>query len=117
MHAICLADFLHTASKISSLMKKSMSHLEKQIILANLGENINNDLVRTVEDFVEEDGKVESQAEPDGVGGLHAGLGNVEGVLVGLLAVLNHRLLVAPDGHLRQVSQEGKCLLDFFIFF
>ncbi len=109
--------FILLSSKISSVMKKSMSHLEKRIILTNLGENINNDLVRTVEDFVEEDGEVESQAEPDGVGGLHAGLGNVEGVLVGLLAVLNHRLLVASDGHFRQVSQEVKCLLDFFHLF
>ena len=37
------------------------------------------------------------------MGGLHAGLGNVESVLVGLLAVLHHRLLVPTDGHLGQV--------------
>ncbi len=31
--ACCLADFLHTASKISSVMKKSMLYGEKPIIL------------------------------------------------------------------------------------
>ena len=45
--------------------------------------------VRRVEDLVVEDREVERQAQPDGVGGLHLGLGNVERVLVCLLRLLH----------------------------
>lgn len=48
-------------------------------------------LLGRVEDFVVEDGEVESQAQPDGVCWLHVLLADVEGVLVGLLRVL-HRV-------------------------
>ena len=46
--------------------------------------------VRTVEDFVVKDGKIEGQAEADGVGGLHLGLGYVKGLLVGVLSFVSH---------------------------
>ena len=38
-------------------------------------------LLWRVEDLVVEDGEVEREAEPDGVGGLHLALGNLEGLL------------------------------------
>jgi hypothetical protein len=43
-----------------------------------------------IEDFVIEDGKIERQPQPDGVGGLHLGFGNVKCLLVGSFAILGH---------------------------
>ena len=45
-------------------------------------------LVGGVEDLVVEDGEVEREAEPDGVGRLHLALGDLERLLVRLLRVL-----------------------------
>ena len=47
-------------------------------------------LVGGVEDLVVEDGEVEGEAQPDGVGGLHLTFADLEGVLVGLLRVVNN---------------------------
>lgn len=46
---------------------------------------------RGVDNLVIKDREVEREAESDGVGGLHFGLSNVEGFLVGLLRVLDDR--------------------------
>lgn len=42
-------------------------------------------LLRRVEDLVVENGEVESQAQADGVGGLHLCLADVKRILVGVL--------------------------------
>ena len=47
-------------------------------------------LVGGVEDLVVEDGEVEGEAQPDGVGGLHLTFADLKGVLVGLLRVVNN---------------------------
>ena len=47
-------------------------------------------LLWRVEDLVVEDGEVEGEAQPDGVGGLHLTFADLEGVLVGLLRVVNN---------------------------
>jgi hypothetical protein len=47
--------------------------------------------VRRGKYLVVENGEVEGKAESDGVRRLHLTLGDVEGLLVRLLAVLNHR--------------------------
>lgn len=44
---------------------------------------------RGVDNLVIKDGEVEREAEPDGVCGLHFGLSDVEGLLVGFLRVLD----------------------------
>ena len=43
-----------------------------------------------VEDFIIKHGEVEREAESDGVGGLHLGLGDIVRLLVGLSAVFGH---------------------------
>ena len=43
-----------------------------------------------VEDLVIENGEIEGQTQPDGVGGLHLTLADLKGVLVGLLRVVNN---------------------------
>ena len=90
----------HQVSKISQnwIKVKYLPTGIQQIILDKY------DLVRTVEDLIEEDGEVECESQPDGMSGLHARLGDVECVLVRLLAVLHHRLLVTPNGYLSQIS-------------
>lgn len=65
-----------------------------------------------VDNLVIEYGKVEREAEPDGVCGLHFGLGDVERLLVGLLRVLHHgcgqaRPLVRGGGRAPRASQHG----------
>ena len=47
-------------------------------------------LVGGVEDLVVEDGEVEGEAQPDGVGWLHLPFADLKGVLVGLLRVVNN---------------------------
>jgi len=42
-------------------------------------------LFRRVEDLVVEDAEVEGKSKPDGVGGLHFGLGDLEGLLLLML--------------------------------
>ena len=46
--------------------------------------------VGRIEDFVIKYGKVERQSEPDRVGGLHFGLGNIVRLLIRLSAVFGH---------------------------
>lgn len=58
-----------------------------------------------VEDFVVEDGEVERESEPDGVRGLHLGLGDLEGLLVGLLGVLEHSSAAVSGGDLSEVPE------------
>ena len=43
-----------------------------------------------VEDFIIKHGEVEREAQSDGVGGLHLGLGDIVRLLVGLSAVFGH---------------------------
>ena len=61
-------------------------------------------LLGRVEDLVVEDGEVEGESEPDGVGRLHLALGDLERLLVRLLGVLQHGGPVVPGGNLGKVS-------------
>ena len=47
-------------------------------------------LVGGVEDLVVEDGEVEGEPKPDGVGGLHLAFADLKRVLVRLLRVVNN---------------------------
>ena len=60
--------------------------------------------VGRVDDLVVEDGEVEGESEPDGVGRLHLALGDLERLLVRLLGVLQHGGPVVPGGNLGKVS-------------
>lgn len=62
---------------------------------------------RGVDNLVIEYGKVEREAESDGVCGLHFGLSDVERLLVGFLGVLHHGWGQAStlDGALARASQ------------
>ncbi len=61
-------------------------------------------LLWRVEDLVVEDGEVERQSQADGVRGLHLRLGDLKGLLVRLLGVLQHAVAVVAGGNLGQVS-------------
>ena len=64
-------------------------------------------LLGRVQDLVVEHREVEGQTQPDGVGGLHLLLGDLEGLLVGLLRLLEDGFAVVARGNLGEVS-EGK---------
>ena len=60
-------------------------------------------LVGGVEDLVVEDGEVEGETQPDGVGGLHGRLGNVESILISLLGIVNNSSLGISYGNLGKI--------------
>lgn len=46
-------------------------------------------LLRAVEDFIEEDGEVEGQTQPDGMRWLHLLLADVKSTFVGIMGVIH----------------------------
>ena len=60
-------------------------------------------LVRRRHDFVVENREIQSQPQSDGMSGLHGRFCNVEGILVGLLGVVNHGLPGVTVGNLGKV--------------
>ena len=60
-------------------------------------------LVWTVKDFIIKDRKVECQAQPDGVSGLHFRFGDLKRILVGLLRVVDdgYKKLIFSNSHIR----------------
>ena len=67
-------------------------------------------LLGRVEDLVVEDGEVERESEPDGVGRLHLALGDLERLLVRLLRVLQDSRAVVAGGNLGKVSETGSAV-------
>ena len=63
-------------------------------------------LVRGILNFIVEDGKVQRQAEPDRVSGLHFAFANFKRVLVGLLRVLYHTC--RPNGSEKEMDNRDK---------
>ena len=61
-------------------------------------------LIRGGHDFVVENREIQSQAQSDGMSGLHGRFCNVEGILVGLLGVINHGFPGITIGNLGQVA-------------
>ena len=60
-------------------------------------------LLGRVEDLIVEDGEVERQTQADGMRGLHLGLSDLEGFLVGLLRVVQHSCPLVTNSHLGKV--------------
>ena len=60
-------------------------------------------LIRRGHDFVVENREIQSEAQSDGMSGLHGRFCNVEGILVGLLGVVNHGLPGVTIGNLSKV--------------
>ena len=60
-------------------------------------------LLGRVEDLVIEDGEVERQTQADGMRGLHLGLSDLEGFLVGLLRIVQYGRSFVANSHLGKV--------------
>ena len=65
-----------------------------------------------IEDFVIEDGKIERQPQPDGVGGLHLGFGNVKCLLVGSFAILGHGCNRENEIGISMEFEQGRTLTE-----
>ena len=62
-------------------------------------------LVRRGHYFIVEYREIQGQTQPNGVGGLHGRFGDVEGILVGLLGVVNYGLPGVSIGDLGEIPE------------
>lgn len=58
-----------------------------------------------VQDLVVEHREIQGQTQSDGMRGLHLGLGDLKGLLIGLLRVFQHLGAVIARGHLSQIPK------------